>query len=342
MIRFGLLGFGAIGQFRAESLLQTTGAKLTMICERDAKLLAKAAEKFSAKTTNNYDEMLANDEVDVVIVSTPPNLHRAHCEAAFAHGKHVLCEKPLATNNEDAQAIVEAAKKAGRVLGTGFNYRFYPAIAKIRELINAGDIGDIDHVRSFAGHPGGPEFTHPWVHKPEIMGGGALMDNGIHVIDLTLHFLGKPIDMMGMATDHTWSFGQSEDNGFLLMRNEQGNVASVQASWTEWRGYQFNVEIYGTEGCVRASYPPMTCSIRKKPVGNAKRGRKKSFWFPTFQIKERLKSYRWTIVESFIAEQLDFMLRVGGGAGVGATGVDGLYAVEAARSAAHLKCEKSS
>jgi len=336
MIRFGLLGFGAIGQFRAASLLQTPGAALTVICERDEKLLAVAASKYKVVTTSKYEDMLSRDDVDVIIVSTPPNLHREHCEAAFTHNKHVLCEKPIATNVEDAQKMVEAAEKAGRVLGTGFNYRFYPAIAKIRAIINAGEIGDIDHIRSFAGHPGGPEFTHPWVHRPEIMGGGALMDNGIHVIDLSLHFLGKPTESMGMATDHTWLFGQSEDNGFLLMRNDKGNVASVQASWTEWRGYQFNVEVYGTEGCVRASYPPMFCSLRKKPVGSAKRGRKKNFWFPVFQVNERLKSYRWTIVESFIAEQRDFILRIGGEIGVGATGMDGLYAVKAAQSAVHL------
>jgi len=331
-MRFALIGFGAIGQFRASSLKRTAGAELKLIVEPVAEK-REAAQKLGYQTAASMDAALGSKEIDAVIISTPPNLHRAHCEAALAAGKHVLCEKPLATTVEDAKAIVAAAKRAGKVLGTGYNYRFYPAIAKARELIAQGEIGEVDHVKSFAGHPGGPEFTHPWVHDPKVMGGGALMDNGTHVADLTLHFLGKTTETAGFTGNRIWNFGGSEDNGYVLMRTAEGRVGMLHASWSEWRGYRFHLDITGTGGTIRVWYPPMMTVLWKKPEGAAKSGRRQIFLFPMMQIKERLKSYRWTVEESFIAEHLDYMERVAGRPGAGATGEDGLHAVELAYAA---------
>jgi predicted dehydrogenase len=341
-MRFALIGFGAIGRFRENSLKNTPGAKLTWIAEPVAER-REAAAKLGYKTSANLADALNASDVDAVIVSTPPHMHREHCEAAFAAGKHVLCEKPLATTVEDAKAILAAARRAGKTLATGYNYRFYPAIAKARELIQQGEIGEVVHVKGFAGHPGGPEFTHPWVHNPAIMGGGALMDNGTHVTDLTLHFLGKPAKAHGYTDSRVWNFGDSEDNAYVMMRTEEGRTGILHASWTEWNGYQFNVEIMGTEGVIRASYPPMMTVLRKRPEGRAKKGRRQVFLFPMMQIQERLRSYRWTVEESFIAEQLDFMGRVAGKPAVGASGEDGLLAVEMAyaayseRKSAHIE-----
>ncbi len=332
-MRFALVGFGAIGQFRVKALQQTPGAELALVVDCDASRLAQAKALAGVDLAESIDAIVSRNDIDVAIVSTPPHVHRDATVALLKAGKHVLVEKPLASDLDDCRSMVEAAKAADRVLGTGYNYRFYEAIAKARELIQSGAIGQLDYIRSFAGHPGGPEFTHPWVHDTSIMGGGALMDNGTHVIDLTLHFLGGYTQVSGFATEHTWKFPGSEDNGFLLMCNESQNVATVHASWTEWKGYQFRVEIYGTEGCVTVSYPPMLTVWHRRPVGKAKRGKRRVFLFPGFQLQERLRSYRWTIVQSFIREQLDFMARVRGENAVGATGAEGMQAVEAAFSA---------
>jgi predicted dehydrogenase len=91
-------------------------------------------------------------------------------------GKHVLCEKPPARSPEEGRAILKAAERAGRLLATGFSYRFYPAIVKAREILRFLMIGELDHIRSYTGRPGGSEFTHPWVHDVEVMEGGALVD----------------------------------------------------------------------------------------------------------------------------------------------------------------------
>jgi predicted dehydrogenase len=332
MTRFALIGYGAIGRFRAQALRETPGAELALVVEPIAERRAEA-ERMGLRTAASLEAAVTADDIDAVIVSTPPNLHREHCEPLLRAGKHVLCEKPLATSFADAEHIVAAAQESGRTLGTGFNYRFYPAVAKARELIAAGRIGDVDHVKGFAGHPGGPEFTHQWVHDPRIMGGGALMDNGIHLADLTLHFLGKPSESFGWVTERIWQFHGSEDNGFVLMHTSEGRVGLLHASWSTWHGYHFDVEICGTRGSLYVRYPPMLVVLHKRPAGSAKRGPRQIFLFPTFQIQERLRSYRWTLVQSFVAEQLDFLRRIEGRAGVGASGLDGLQAIALAQSA---------
>lgn len=333
MIRFGLIGYGAIGRLRAEALRQTPGATLAAVAEPVAERRAEAARHHGVPTVTTVADLVQRPDVDVVVVSTPPNLHREHCEAALRAGKHLLCEKPLASSVADCRVIVAAARARGRTLATGFNYRFYPAVAKARELIAAGAIGAVDHVKSFAGHPGGPEFTHPWVHDPAIMGGGALMDNGIHIADLTLHFLGPVTERYGFGTERVWGFPGSEDNGFLLMRTAEGRSGMLHASWSEWPGYKFHVDIYGTEGCIRVWYPPMMTVLTRRPEGRAKKGKRRFFLFPRFQLVERLRSYRWTVVQSFIAEQRDLMARIAGQPAIGATGEDGLRAVELAFAA---------
>lgn len=326
MMRFCLVGFGAIGRLRAQALLQTMGADLALVVE-PALERRKEAARLGVPTLASLDEPGALSGIDAVIVSTPPHLHLAPCLAALAAGKPVLCEKPLAPSVDDGRILVGAASRAGVVLATGFNYRFYPAVTRARELIAAGRIGEVDFVKSFSGHPGGPEFTHPWVHDPGVMGGGSLMDNGIHVADLTLHFLGDAVDTHGFATEHVWGFHGSEDNGYLLARTSNDRVGMLHASWTKWSGYRWDIEIGGTEGSLHIWYPPMLLLHVARPKGAAKKGAQQVYAFPRFQVEERLKSYRWTVVQSFIAEQRDFMRRIAGLPGVGASGQDGLRAV---------------
>lgn len=329
-VQFALVGCGAIGKFRADALSKTPGAKLVVTSDVDESRASALAGPAGARVEKDWRRTLV-DDVDAVIISTPPPQHLEMVLAALEAGKHVLCEKPLGRYPEECKLMVLAAQKAGRHLGTGFNYRFYPAIVSAKEFITAGHIGELDHIRSFAGHPGGKEFTHPWVHDVTIMGGGALVDNGIHILDLTQFFLGDVKEVKGYRTSHVWKFKGSEDNAWALLRNTDGKVATVQASWSEWRGYQFRIEIYGTLGCVKASYPPMLAQATwfDKPDGRKFR----KFWtYPFFQVIERMKSYRYTVTQSFIAEFGAFMKAMRGEKVSAATGYEGMRAVEIAQA----------
>ncbi len=331
-LTFALVGCGAIGRFRAEGLARTPGAKLAVVSDIDAARGQAFASEFGARYVADWRAAIA--EADAVIVSTHPPLHEPMCVAALGAGKHVLCEKPLARNVEECRRILDAAEQSGRHLATGFNYRHYAAIQTARQILDSGRIGELDHIRSFAGHPGGREFTAPWVYDANTMGGGALVDNGIHILDLTLYFLGQASEVKGYRTSAVWQKGACEDNAFALIKSPKGPVATLQASWTEWRGYRFWIAVYGTRGCVRAMYPPMVAECRWFEKLED-RPHREYFFYPVFQVIERLKSYKYTLRNSIVAELTEFV-RVARGeaaARISATGLDGLRATAVAHAA---------
>src|SRR5262249_55125830 len=136
-------------------------------------------------------EALINaSDIDAVVISTPPPMHEPLTLAALNAGKHVLVEKPMAASAEACRRMVEAARTAGRVLAVGFNHRYFKATKLVRDFVRSGALGRLTHVRAYAGHVGLAEFKAPWMHDRQIMGGGALMDNGIHVLDLVRYVMG--------------------------------------------------------------------------------------------------------------------------------------------------------
>jgi len=330
-MRVGLIGCGMAGSQRAVAVAGLPGFRLACVADVDAARARGSAERFGAAVEPEWSRLVRREDIDAVIVSSPPPLHREMCIEALQQGKHVLCEKPLARSPEECREMVHVAEQAGRVLATGFNYRFYPAVALAKRFLDSGQIGELDHVRSYTGHPGGSEFTHPWVHDPAVMGGGTLMDNGIHIVDLTRCFLGGVVEVKGFSTGRVWKFEGCEDNGFALLRSPSGKVAVLQASWTEWRGYRFWIEVYGTRGCVRASYPPMAAQVVwvDRPGRPARR---RLHVFPMLQVMERLHSYRWTAQRSFMDELTAFARAVRGEPTPLASGRDGLKAVEIAHA----------
>lgn len=331
VLRTALIGAGAIGKLRAQAVTQAPDFKLTVVADLDVKLAESLAAETSAVATTDVFAAVRRPDVDMVIVSTPPHVHADITLAALEAGKHVLCEKPLANTLEAALRMCETAEARGLQLRTGFNHRYFPSMAKARQMIEHGDIGKIIIAKAYAGHPGGAEFGHEWVHDGRVTGGGSLVDNGIHILDLLRFFIGDVTTATGYKTNLVWDFPDAEDNGFALFRTKDGAVAQLQASWTEWRGYRFWVEVVGTKGYVRASYPPMWLESGLTPEPGI-RAKRKIDLFPAFQVRERLYSWSWTIVESFKAELSDFAAAVNGKSAGGATGRDGLRAMQMAHA----------
>jgi predicted dehydrogenase len=332
-MKFGLIGCGAIGILRASALARDPEQQLVAVCDAEGDRARRFAAQFNAAPETDWRALVARTDIDAVIVSTPPHLHAEMAAGAFEAGKHVLCEKPLARNVDECRAMIAAATKAGRFLATGFNYRYYPSIVKAREILDTGVIGKLDHIRSYTGYSA-QDHNHTWLHDASIMGGGALRDNGIHLIDLTLYFLGEVADVKGFGSTAVWGFDGCEDNGFALVRSVDGKVATIHASWSEWRGYKLLVELYGERGCIRAWCFPMVTQV----VWAETRGgptRRKTHLFPRVQVMEKLKSYRWVVVESFILEHREFASAARGERASIGTGLDGLHAIEVAERAVH-------
>ena len=332
-LRFALIGAGDIGILRARALARTAGCRLVAVADTNlAKAQAAAALVPGAVALADWRGVVRSPDVDAIVVSTPPSWHEEMCVAALEAGKDVLCEKPLARSPGECRVMVEAAQRTGRKLATGFNYRFYPSFKRARDLLDSGIIGDLDHIRSYGGYSA-TSHNQPWVHEASTVGGGALRDIGIHLIDLTRDFLGDVATVQGAATSAVWQYPGCEDNGLAILRSSRGNLASVHASWTEWRRYQFRVELYGTRGCIRAScFPMMTQVVWADQTGG--RSQSKTDWFPRWAIWEKLRSYHWVVVESFVEEFAAFVTWVRGQPSRVATGADGLRAVEIAFEAA--------
>lgn len=327
-MNYGLIGCGGIGWLRAQALHQSNENYLLTVHDLDESRANALASRNGSSVESSWKNLIKRDDVEAVIVSTPPSLHAEMAIAALEAGKHVLCEKPLARTPEECRQILDAAEKSGTFLATGFNYRFYPSVLKARELFDAGLIGKLDHIRSYSGYTAA-DHNHDWLHDHDVMGGGALRDNGIHLIDLTTYFLGEVEEVKGMASNAVWGFQGCEDNGFVLMRNSDGNPASLHASWTEWQGYKFLIEIYGMRGCIRTScFPMMTQVVWFDVLGG--KSRRQSYYFPKTFLMEHLRSYQWVVTQSFIKEFDAFSSAVDGKPSAVATGHDGLRSVEIA------------
>jgi predicted dehydrogenase len=180
----------------------------------------------------------------------------------------VVCEKPPGRNRAEAEQMAIAARKAGRILKIGFNHRYHPAILKARERVREGAIGPVMFIRSIYGHGGRPGYDKEWRANANLSGGGELLDQGVHVIDLCRWFIGEFVDVFAVTGTYAWDLGsfpldgptaavpsapaanrRLEDNAFAVLRAPGGQVAQFHTSWTQWKN-RFSFEVFGQEGSV--------------------------------------------------------------------------------------------
>ncbi len=328
-MRIGVVGAGVIGKLRAQSVRAHPETTLAAVMDVSAEAAARAVAGTKAAAVTDLDKFLDLD-MDGVIVSTPPHVHEAACIGALQRGRSVLCEKPLSNTVEGCRRIVDAALAAKRVLAVGFNLRYYPAIRFIKETIDQGVIGRLDHLRVFGGHEGLSKFRIDWQYKAPESGGGAMMDVGIHMTDLARYFLGEITEVYGMMSESVWQVSGSEDNAMAVLRSPEGLSASYHATWTEWQGYRFYVEAYGALGMVRGFYAPMRNLLitQDRPGGRTKVRRR---LYPEIMVREKLKSWHSTALLSFAGELGDFLAVHNGRLDVPlADGYAGLRSVEVA------------
>jgi predicted dehydrogenase len=158
----------------------------------------------------------------------------------------VLVEKPAARRADELRPVAAAAEAAGVTVRVGFNHRFHPALLKARELVDAGACGPLMYVRGRYGHGGRVGYDREWRARPELAGGGELLDQGVHLIDLTRWFLGDVTGTTGLADTFFWNM-PVEDNGFVCTHHPEGRVGWLHASCSEWKNL-FSLEIYGKTG----------------------------------------------------------------------------------------------
>lgn len=242
-VKFAIIGCGLIGHKRLASL---PAGSLVAACDLD---LSRAQELTpsgaGAIATADITEALKND-VQAVIVSTLNASLAPLTARALRAGKAVLVEKPAATSTRELDELITLSDEAGLPVRVGYNHRYHPALLKARELVDAGAIGSLMFIRARYGHGGRAGYDREWRADPKLSGGGELIDQGVHLIDLAGWFLGEFRVVEGHAATYFWNM-PVDDNAFLSLRNATSQTAWLHVSCTEWKNL-FSFEIYGRTG----------------------------------------------------------------------------------------------
>ncbi len=242
-LRIALIGCGLIGQKRLNLL---PPGSVTVACDTQLDRARKiAAQSPGCVATDSFEQAVSLPHVDVVMVATLNATLAPIALAAVKRGKHVLIEKPGGIRVAELEALHAAAVKSGALVRVGYNHRYHPACLKALELFRSGALGPMMFVRGRYGQGGRLGYEKEWRGNPELSGGGELIDQGVHLIDLAGIFLGEFTTVEGHATTYYWNM-PVEDNAFLSLRNAAGNTAWLHASCSEWKNL-FSLEIYGRD-----------------------------------------------------------------------------------------------
>ena len=249
MNSIAIIGCGLIGTKRA----QAAGDCLIRLCCDTVRARADqlAAGFPGAESTADWRAAATHPEVDIVIVATTHDQLAPIAEAAAAAGKHVLIEKPGGRRAAELDPVLREARRGGVKVRVGFNHRYHRAMQKAHQILLAGELGDLMFIRGRYGHGGRPGYEKEWRADPELSGGGELLDQGIHLIDLSRWFLGEFQQASGLIATYFWDM-PVEDNAFLTLMTARGQTAFLHASWTEWKNL-FSLEIYGRHGKLEIS-----------------------------------------------------------------------------------------
>ena len=246
-IRVAVVGLGRFGSKRVAAVTANPRSTVRVVADVLPERARSVGEQLDCAHTSKWEQAVARDDVDAVIVSTSAQFLPEVACAALRAGKHVLCEKPFGRRADEVLPAVEAARENRLRLKVGYNHRYHPALEKAHALCRQGTFGRVHFLRCLYGHGGRPGYDQEWRAQPESAGGGQLLDQGVHALDLFRWFVGDFQDVKAYMSTAFWPIAPLEDNVFALLRGEQGCVASLHASWTNWKN-TFSFEVFGEEG----------------------------------------------------------------------------------------------
>jgi predicted dehydrogenase len=242
-VNVGIIGCGLIGRKRADAL---GSARLVVCADRDLDRASSLAGRSDARAVTDWRLVIDDASVEVVIIATSHDMLAELTLAAVKAGKHVLVEKPAARSAAELEPVAAEAERRGAIVRVGFNHRYHRAFRRARELVDGGALGELMFLRARYGHGGRRGYEKEWRADAAVSGGGELIDQGMHLIDLSRWFLGEFAQVTGTAKTYFWDMNV-DDNAFLMLQTERGQVAWLHASATEWKN-TFSMEIYGRDG----------------------------------------------------------------------------------------------
>lgn len=254
-MKVGIVGFGKMGQIRAEAV-ENCGGTVIGIFDTDIKV---TESKY--KIYDTVDELFIDEEIDSVFICTPNFLNAPYTIKALNSGKNVFCEKPPAKTTKELEGVLEAEKNSDKKLMYGFNHRHHQSIIKVKEIVDSGDYGKILWMRGRYGKNVNKDYFQNWRADKELSGGGILIDQGIHMLDLFVYMAGDFDKIQSTVSNQYWKIEGIEDNVFSILEStKSGVVASLHSTMTQWR-HLFSFEIFLEHGY-------MTLNGLKTPSGS--------------------------------------------------------------------------
>jgi UDP-N-acetyl-2-amino-2-deoxyglucuronate dehydrogenase len=249
---FAIVGTGMIAGYHAQAIRQTEGARLVGVVSRSAENGAAFAARHEIPiVTGSVEAMVARPDVHVVTVATPSGAHLEPALASIRAGKHVMVEKPLEVTPARADQILRAAEEHGVLVGAIFQGRFGPGAQRVKAAIDAGRFGRLVLASAAVKWFRAPEYyATPWKGRWDLDGGGALMNQAIHGVDLLQWFAGLPAEVTGWITRRVHTGIEADDTSVASLRFPSGALGSIEATTATWPGWSRRIEICGEHGAI--------------------------------------------------------------------------------------------
>ncbi|KIL43399.1 hypothetical protein KP77_31050 [Jeotgalibacillus alimentarius] len=271
-LKVGVVGAGSIAKHRhLAEYAANDNVEIVAICDINEERAKEMAKKFgAAQTFTDYKDLVKQD-LDAVSVCTPNYLHAPVSIAALEAGKHVLCEKPMATSEQEADDMIAAADKAGKLLMIGHNQRFVASHQKAKEWLASGELGKVYSFRTAFGHPGPEGWSadgkDSWFFKKDEAFIGAMGDLGVHKTDLIRYILGEEMtEVAAMVETSAKENTDVDDNAVLVLKSESGIIGTLAASWSYVAEDNATV-IYAEKGVLRLEDDPEYSVVLQKADG---------------------------------------------------------------------------
>ena len=243
-LKFGLLGYGKMGKIRHSSINNIPDCEVRAIYDNNIKTEFPKNQKL----VNSADDIINMDNINAVIICVPNYLIKDYVIACLSSGKHVFCEKPPGIKLSETKLMQKAMLKSNCKLMFGFNHRHHKSIIMMKDIIDSRRFGEIMWMRGRYGKSVPNNFFEDWRSQKKLAGGGIFLDQGIHLLDLFMYFVGKFDEVKSFVSNLYWK-GDIEDNVFALFKNNKGQVASLHSTMTQWR-HIFSLEIFLENGYI--------------------------------------------------------------------------------------------
>jgi len=266
ILKFGLAGYGKMGKIRERTLANNANTELMAIYEMND----HKCEDKSVVDCNSFEELL-NLEIDAIFVSSYVSSAAEYTIRALNAGIHVFCEKPPSMSSAEMFEVIEAEKKSGKILKYGFNHRFHYSVMEAKKIVNKGTLGKLLWMRGVYGKAGSIDFHDNWRNYKNYSGGGILLDQGMHMLDLFRYFSSDEFQCLSAHLSTSYWNIECEDNAFLTLKSDNNVMATLHSSATQWK-HKFLLEMAFEDGYINLdgilsstrSYAPETMIVGQR------------------------------------------------------------------------------